>query len=279
MSMTQPAFRLSATVIARDEAPHIGDCLDSVRWADEIVVVDTGSVDRTIEICHKYTPHVYSRPWEGYALAKNAALDIATGDVFLSLDADERVTPALRAEIMALQQQPLDTLADGYAMPRRNYLWGRWLRHGGLYPDYQVRLFKRGRGRFTAHQVHESVEICGRIDHLRHPIDHYSYRRVGDIIARLNQYSSLAAYDRLDRGPPFRAWRLVVRPLARLLRNYVVKQGFRDGLPGLIVAMSYAYGVFLREAKLWELTKFGKEAGRTWTDEGTGGSDRCRSST
>src|SRR5262245_54342786 len=130
--MTPPACKLSVTVITRDEEAQIGDCLESVRWADEIIVVDTGSADHTLEICHKYTPHVYSRPWEGYAAAKNAALGLATGEWILSLDADERVSDGLREEIAALQKRPIATLADGYAVPRRNYLWGRWLRYGGL---------------------------------------------------------------------------------------------------------------------------------------------------
>jgi glycosyltransferase involved in cell wall biosynthesis len=253
--MTPPAFKVSVTVIARDEEPDIAACLDSVRWADEIVVVDTGSADRTIAICQKYTPHVYSRPWEGYAPAKNAALDLATGDVILSLDADERVSPELRREITALQRQPVEALADGYAMPRRNHLWGRWLRHGGLFPDYQLRLFKRGRGRFKAQRVHEAVEVHGRVERLRHPIDHYSYGGLSDIIARLNRYSDLAAQDRRDQGRPFQRSALVLRPLGRFLRNYLLKQGFRDGVPGLIMAASYAYSVFAREAKLWELTR------------------------
>jgi len=242
-------------IIARDEEASIGECLGSVRWADEIVVVDTGSSDHTPDICQKYTPHVHRRPWEGYAAAKNAALELTRGDLILSLDADERVSEGLRQEIVALRQEPLERLADGYALPRRNYLWGRWLRHGGLYPDYQLRLFKRGKGRFSGRRVHESVELTGRLSHLLHPLEHYSYRRVGEIIERLNRYADLAAQDRYDQGPPFHVWSLVTRPLGRFLRNYLLKQGFRDGIPGLIMAVSYAYAVFVREAKLWEMTR------------------------
>jgi glycosyltransferase involved in cell wall biosynthesis len=256
--MTPPAFKLSVTVIARDEESCIGDCLDSVGWADEVVVVDTGSTDRTVEVCHKYTRHVYRRAWEGYASAKNAAVDLATGDWILSLDADERVSPPLRVEITALQRQPLKWLAAGYAIPRRNYLWGRWLRHGGLYPDRQIRLFKRTRGWFRTQRVHESVEVRGHVGQLQHPIDHYSYRGVGDIIARLNRYSDLAAQDLCDRRQAYRLSALMMRPLGRFLRNYLLKQGFRDGVPGLIMAVSYAYSVFAREAKLWEMTRHGR---------------------
>ena len=260
--MTPRACKLSVTVITRDEEAQIGDCLDSVRWADEIVVIDTGSADQTLEICRKYTPHVYTRPWEGYAAAKNAALDRATGDWILSLDADERVSAALRAEITALCLQPPASLADGYAVPRRNYLWGRWLRYGGLYPDYQIRLFKRGRGCFTARRVHESVQIDGRVGRLTHHLDHYSYQRLGDVILRLDRYTDLAALDRRDHGRSFRATALGMRPIGRFLRNYVLKQGFRDGIPGLIMAGSYAYGVFAREAKLWELTRIPAAGGK-----------------
>jgi (heptosyl)LPS beta-1,4-glucosyltransferase len=253
--MTPPAYKLSVTVITRNEEAQIGDCLESVRWADEIVIVDTGSADRTLEICHKYTPHVYSRPWEGYAPAKNAALARATGDWILSLDADERVSDGLHAEVAALQRQPIVNLADGYAIPRRNYLWGRWLRYGGLYPDDQIRLFKRGKGAFKARRVHESVAIDGRVERLQHPIEHHSYQGLGDVIQRLERYTDLAALDLRDQGQLFRLPALIMRPAGRFLRNYVWKQGFRDGIPGLIMAASYAYGVFAREAKLWELTR------------------------
>jgi glycosyltransferase involved in cell wall biosynthesis len=253
--MTPPAYKLSVTLIARNEEAQIGSCLESVRWADEVIVVDTGSADRTLEICHKYTPHIYSRPWEGYAPAKNAALTLATGDWILSLDADERVSDALHAEIAMLLQRPMVLLADGYAVPRRNYLWGRWLRYGGLYPDYQIRLFKHGKGSFKARRVHESVAINGRVERLQHPIEHHSYQGIGDVIQRLDRYTDLAALDLRDQGQLFRLPALLMRPAGRFLRNYVWKQGFRDGVPGLIMAVSYAYSVFAREAKLWELTR------------------------
>jgi glycosyltransferase involved in cell wall biosynthesis len=251
--MTLPASKLSVTIITRNEEARIGDCLESVRWADEIIVVDTGSIDRTLEICAKYTTHLSSRRWEGYAPAKNAALALATGDWILSLDADERVSEGLCQEIMTIQQQSVGACANGYAVPRRNYLWGHWLRYGGLYPDYQIRLFKRGKGEFKPRRVHESVAIDGPVGRLRHALDHHSYQGISDVIQRLDRYTELAALDLRDQGQPFRRRALVLRPLGRFLRNYGLKQGFRDGIPGLIMAVSYAYTVFIREAKLWEM--------------------------
>jgi (heptosyl)LPS beta-1,4-glucosyltransferase len=253
--MIPPACKLSVTIITRNEEAQIGSCLESVHWVDEIIVVDTGSTDRTLEMCQKYTPHVYSRPWEGYAPAKNAALALATGAWILSLDADERVSDGLRREISALQRQPTATLAAGYAIPRRNFLWGQWLRYGGLYPDYQVRLFKRGKGRFTLRRVHESLAIDGRLERLQYPIEHHSYQGLGDVIQRLDRYTDLAALDLFEQGQPFRITALLLRPVGRFVRNYVLKQGFRDGTAGLIMAVSYAYSVFVREAKLWEMIK------------------------
>jgi glycosyltransferase involved in cell wall biosynthesis len=265
--MTQPACRLSVAIITRDEETHIGDCLDSVWWADEIVVVDTGSGDRTLEICRKFTPHVYSLPWEGYAAAKNAALDLTTSELILSLDADERVSPELRSEMIELRQRPWETLADGYAVPRRNYLWGRWLRYGSLYPDYQIRILKRGKASFKARRVHESVSVSGRVGRLQCPLDHYSYRNMSDVIDRLNRYTDLAAQDQLEHGQVFRLSAIMLRPLGRFLRHYVVRQGFRDGIPGLIMAVSYAYSVFAREAKLWEMTRMPQASEAARPDE------------
>ena len=253
--MIPPVYKLSVTVITRDEEAQIDACLESVRWADEIVIVDTGSVDRTVEICAKYTPQVYTRAWQGYAQAKNAALELASGDWILSLDADERASLELQATITTLQRQPMGTCADGYAVPRRNYLWQCWLRHGDLYPDYQVRLFKRGKGCFKTRRVHESVAINGRIQHLQSPIEHHSYQGISDVIQRLDRYTTLAALDLRDQARSFRCAALVLRPLGRFLRNYLLKQGFRDGIPGLIMAVSYAYSVFVREAKLWEMSR------------------------
>jgi glycosyltransferase involved in cell wall biosynthesis len=244
--------RITVTVITWNEEERLRRCLESVAWADEIVVVDAGSDDKTVEIARSLTDHVFVRAWDGFAPQKNFALAQATGDWVLSLDADEEVTPELAEEIARVVAAPS---ADGYLVPRRNIFWGRWVRHGLLYPDWQLRLFRRGRGRFVDRAVHESVEVDGRVDRLAGALVHRSYRDVADFIARTDRYTTLAAEEWVRRGRPIRAMDLVVRPAARFLSMYVVHAGFLDGWRGFLLAVLYAYYVFVRSAKVWEKVK------------------------
>ena len=248
--MTAP--RVSVTVITWNEEERLRRCLDSVAWADEIVVVDAGSDDKTVQIARSFTDHVYVRAWAGFAPQKNFALAQATGDWILSLDADEEVTPELADEIRRVIAAPT---ADGYAVPRRNIFWGRWVRHGLLYPDWQTRLFRRGRGRFVERQVHESVEIDGAVGRLAGALVHRSYRDVADFITRTNRYTTLAAEEWVRTGRPIHARDLVLRPLGRFLSMYVVHGGWLDGWRGFLLAVLYAYYVFVRSAKVWERVK------------------------
>jgi glycosyltransferase involved in cell wall biosynthesis len=241
---------ISVTVITWNEEDRLRRCLTSVAWADEIVVVDAGSQDKTIEIAREFTDHVVVRPWPGFAEQKNFAVSEATGAWILSLDADEEVTPELRAEIESIRGG--SATAVGYSVPRRNIFWDEWVRHGGLYPDWQLRFFRRGRGRFVNRAVHESVEIDGPVARLRGPLVHRSYRSVAEFIDRANRYSSLAADDLVRSGRRVGVAQLVVRPLGRFLGMYVVRAGFLDGWRGLLLAILYAYYVFIRSAKAWE---------------------------
>ena len=243
--------RLSVTVITLNEEDALRRCLESVAWADEIVVVDAESSDKTVEVARAFTDAVFVRPWPGFAAQKNFALDHASGDWVLSLDADEEVTPELRGEIVAVLERPASDVA-AYAVARRNIFWGAWVRHGGLYPDWQVRLLRRGRGRFGDVSVHESVRVDGTVVRLASPLLHRSYRDVADFLARADRYSSLAAADRLRHGPPVSAAELVLRPLGRFLGMYVLRAGFLDGWRGFLLAVLYAYYVFIRSAKVWE---------------------------
>jgi glycosyltransferase involved in cell wall biosynthesis len=240
---------LSVVVITYNEEERLRQTLASVAWADEIVVVDGGSDDKTVEIAREFTDHVVVRPWEGFARQKNAAIERARGEWILSLDADEEVSPELGEEIRRTIAAPA---ADGYAVPRRNIFWGRWVRHGRLYPDWQLRLFRRGRGRFVERPVHESVQIDGPVARLAAPLIHRSYRDVADFLTRANRYTSLAAEEWVRAGRTVHAHDLVLRPLGRFLSMYVRHAGFLDGWRGFLLAVLYAYYVFLRSAKVWE---------------------------
>jgi glycosyltransferase involved in cell wall biosynthesis len=244
--------RLSVVVVTRNEEERLRACLESVAWADEIVVVDAESDDKTVTIAREFTDHVVVRPWPGYAAQKNVALDLATGDWVLSLDADEIVSVELAADIGAVLAA--NGPADGYAVPRRNVFWGRWVRHGGLYPDWQLRLFRRGRGRFAARAVHESVSVEGRVERLAGHLEHRSYRDVADFLARADRYATLAADEAVAQGRRAGVAALVLRPLGRFLGMYVVRRGFLDGWRGFLLATLYAYYVLIRSAKIWERT-------------------------
>jgi glycosyltransferase involved in cell wall biosynthesis len=242
--------RLSVTVIAWNEEERLRGCLESVAWADEIVVVDAESTDKTAALARDFTDRVWVRPWPGFATQKNFALAQATGDWVLSLDADERVTPDLADRIRAILAA--DGPADGYSVPRRNIFWGAWVRHGGLYPDYQLRLFRRGAGRFVDDAVHESVRVDGRVEVLGEALLHQSYRDLEDFVRRSNRYSTLAAQDWVRRGRGVSLAALIMKPLGRFLSMYIVQRGFLDGWRGLVLAVLYAEYVFLRMAKAWE---------------------------
>jgi glycosyltransferase involved in cell wall biosynthesis len=244
------ASRLSVVVVTQNEAERLRRCLESVAWADEIVVVDAESQDKTVQIAREFTDQVLVRPWPGFAAQKNFGLDRARGDWLLSLDADEEVTPELRAEIHTVLDDP--AAADGYRIPRRNIFWGRWVRHGGLYPDWQLRLWRRGRGRFVERIVHESVKVDGRVGRLRGALVHRSYRDVADFLARSDRYAALGAEEWARSGRPVRLADLVVRPAARFLSMYLLRGGFLDGRPGFLLAVLYAYYVFIRSVKAWE---------------------------
>jgi len=244
------APRLSVVVITLNEEDNIRECLASVSWADEIIVVDAGSEDKTVTIAREFTDHVVLRAWDGFAGQKNFGIERATGDWILSVDADEQVEPALRDEIRAVIAAP--DASAGYRLARRNIMWGRWIRHGRLYPDWQLRLFRRGSGRFVDRAVHESVQVDGAVGRLREPLVHRSYRDVGDFLRRADRYSTLAAEEWMQSGRPFRASTLLTAPLGRFLGMYVVHRGFLDGTRGFLLAALYAYYVFVRSAKIWE---------------------------
>ncbi len=243
--------RLTVTIVCLNEQEKIRACLESVAWADEIVVCDSGSRDETLAICAQYTDRIYTDPWRGFAAHKNLALERASHPWVLSLDADERVTPALERHIRRILDGPAE--ADGYYIPRQNYFLGRWIRHGGWYPDYVLRLFRRGRGRFRERAVHEAVAVDGPTAYLDAALEHHTYDSIAAYVARMDRYSALAAEEMRRAGIGFRGRDLVWRPPAAAFKMYLLRRGFRDGIHGLALAGLYGAYTFVKYLKLWEL--------------------------
>jgi glycosyltransferase involved in cell wall biosynthesis len=242
---------LSATVITLNESANIRAALESVSWADEIIVVDSESTDDTVAIARGFTDKVIVRPWPGYIAQKNFAAEQAANDWILSLDADERISPALAEEIRALVREPSG--AAGYRMPRVTFHLGRWIRSTDWYPDYQLRLYDRRRARWAGRYVHESVKADGPVVDLNGEILHYAYRDLAHHFQTMDRYTTLAARQMFEEGRRAGMLDLAVHPPAAFLRNYVLRGGFRDGIPGLIVSAMNARYVGLKFAKLWEL--------------------------
>lgn len=239
---------VTVTVITRDEAAHIDACLRALAWADEILVVDSGSTDGTTDLARARGAHVIVRDWPGYAAQKNFAAAEAAHDWILSIDADERVTPELAAEIQALLKSV--PAPAGFRVPRVTWHLGRWIRTTDWYPDYQLRLYDRRRARWKPRRVHESVEADGPTGHLNHDLQHYAYRDISHHHQTMDRYTTLAAEELFEAGRRAGVLDLVVHPWAAFMRNYLLRRGFADGTAGFIISAMNAYYVFLKFAKL-----------------------------
>jgi (heptosyl)LPS beta-1,4-glucosyltransferase len=245
---------VSAIVITKNEADAIADALTSLAWADEIIVVDAESTDDTAAIARRFTERVYQRPWNGYVEQKNHAASLATHDWIFSLDADERVPEDLSAEMRALLRTDPD--ARGYRMPRVSFYLGRWMRTTDMYPDYQLRLYDKRHARWEGMHVHESVKVAnGRIGYLKSELQHYPYRDLSEHLIRMDRYTTLAARQMFEKGKRATRLELLLHPPVAFARNYILKGGFRDGKPGLIISLVNSYYVMLKFAKLWELQR------------------------
>jgi glycosyltransferase involved in cell wall biosynthesis len=243
--------KLSVTVITRNESANVAAALESVAWADEIVVVDSESTDDTAAIARRFTERVVVRPWPGYPAQKNFAASVARNDWILSLDADERVTPALADEIRrTLAAAPP---CSGYRIPRITRHLGRWIRTTDWYPDDQLRLYDRRSAQWTGRYVHESVSTTGQVGRLAAELEHYPYRNIADHLETIDRYTTLAARQMHESGRQAGLAQIAGHPPLAFLRNYILRGGFRDGVPGLIISSLNAYYVFLKFAKLWQL--------------------------
>ncbi|MFV1958534.1 MAG: glycosyltransferase family 2 protein [Planctomycetota bacterium] len=249
-------MRISACIIARDEADRIGPCLESVAFCDEIVVLDSGSRDETVRIAREAGARVLETDWPGWVAQKNRAVDAAANDWILSLDADERVDEALRRVFVAIREERAGEETDGpvaYEVTRLTYYLGRWMRHGGWYPEWRVRLFDRRHARWGGIDPHDRVDVRGATGRIREGnLLHVSYRSLADHVRQINRFTSVIADEMVKRGRRPGLLAMLFRPPFHVLRMYVVRAGFLDGLPGFVAAGMYGWYVFLKYAKAWE---------------------------
>ncbi len=252
--MNDVRLLVSVTIITFNEEKAIAACLKSVAWADEIIVVDSGSSDRTEEICRSF-PNVrfMHQDWLGYGPQKNFALAQAAHQWILSLDADETVTPELRDEI--LQKRHNSPRYAGYRIGRKNLYRGQWVRHSGWWPDDIIRFFNKDAGRFNNRLVHESVEIEGPIGSFSGTIEHRSFHGPEDFLEKARRYAIPGAVQMHSAGKKGSAPRATIKALATFIKSYLLKRGFLDGRVGLLIAVSGAVGVFYRVIKLAELNE------------------------
>jgi glycosyltransferase involved in cell wall biosynthesis len=245
-------FEVSAIVVCRNEEGNIERCLRSLQWCSEIVVVDSFSTDRTVEICRRFTDRVIQRPWRGYRDQKAFAHSQATKEWVFLVDADEEVPSKLREEI----EESLRRFRDRYAafsVPRLVYYLGKWWRRGGWYPDRKIRLFRRDRAAWGGIDPHEKVLVRGRVRRLKTPLHHFSYRDTVDHLERINHFTTVSARELRERGKRWSAVQNALAPGARFLHFYFWKRGFQEGFLGFFLAVTAAVYVFLKYAKLREL--------------------------
>jgi glycosyltransferase involved in cell wall biosynthesis len=243
---------ISAIVVCFNEEDNIRECLESLKWCDEIVVVDSFSTDRTVEICRAYTDRVLQRAWAGYRDQKAFAHAQATKEWVFLVDADERVPPELKEEI----QYALARFGDRYAAfsaPRLAYYLGRWWYRGGWYPDYDIRIFRRDRATWGGLDPHERILIDGKVRRLKHPLHHFTYRDIHDHLERINHFTTVSSGEMKGHGRRWWWMDSLCRPAFRFFHSYVWKRGFLEGFPGLFVAATASIYVFLKYAKLREL--------------------------
>jgi len=246
-------MNLSVVIITKNEEAGIRRCLESVTWADEIVVLDSGSTDATVRICREYTQHVHETGWPGFGPQKNRALERATADWVLSLDADEWVTRDLRDEILNAISKPDGAMA--FRVPRLSSFCGRFMRHSGWWPDHVTRLFRRGAARFSDDVVHERVIAEGKTGTLRQPIMHETFVDLEDLLHKMNNYSSLAAREMHQSGRKAGLAGAALRGLWAFIRTYFLRGGFLDGREGFMLAVATAEGTYYRYAKLMLLDR------------------------
>lgn len=246
--------KISACVISFNEEKKIERCLSSLTWCDEIVLMDSFSTDRTLEIASKFTDNIYQQEWMGYVGQRNLVREKASHPWILYVDSDEEISPALREAIIREFENGTDPYV-GYEFPRIVYFLGRWIKHGEWYPDIKLRLFKREFGRTEGIEPHDKVVVNGQVKRLEEPVFHYTYGEISDQLRTMNRFSSIAAQQRFVQGRRFKKIDLLLHPFFRFIKGYFLKGGILDGMHGFIIAMSCSFTAFAKYAKHWELVR------------------------
>jgi len=250
MMSSKREVAISIALITLNEEDRLSACLQSVSWAGDIVVVDSDSSDRTAEIARSFGARVFNEPWRGFGAQKQFAIEQCRGDWILLLDADERLSPECAREIKKVVNSPL---YQAYSLPRKNFFMGRWIKHAGWWPDRTIRLFKRGTAHMPAQLVHESLQANGRVGELVSPIIHYPFRNLSQMMQKMDKYSSAGALELYNKGQSSSYLKAISRSAWAFFYNYLLRGGFWDGGPGLVIAISDAVNKFFKYAKLREL--------------------------
>ncbi|MGD1005607.1 MAG: glycosyltransferase family 2 protein [Ignavibacteriaceae bacterium] len=245
--------KISVIIITKDEESQIEECIKSISWTDEIIIVDSESADRTIEIAKKYTDKIFTRKWEGYAPQKSYALSLAKNEWVLSLDADERIPDDLKNEIM----QTDFNVCDGYVIPRENYFLHKHITSCGWGKDSHLRLFKRDKTSVTDRLVHEGFVVKGKVNTLKNPMTHFTYNSIEKAITKINQYSSLQAMEMLKTKGKVTGFTIITHGIAAFYRSFIALKGFKDGVHGFCIAFIDSLTNFLTYMKIWELQNKG----------------------
>lgn len=247
--------KLSVVIIAGNEEKNIRDCLESVKWADELIVIDSESIDNTKQIALEYTPNVFVKKWEGFVPQRKYSLEKTSYDWVLSIDADERVTDELKEELRELLKA--NNKLNGYWIPRQNYFLNKVITSCGWYPDYQMRFFNKKYVRLTDRKVHEGFEVEGKTGHLKNNLIHFTHQNITETINKINQYSYLQALEKHERKK-VKAKNLILNPIAAFLNHFISRRGFKDGIYGLMVSIIHMLTNLLTYMKMWELQNIKK---------------------
>jgi len=251
---------LSAAIITKNEEENLPDCLGSLFFSDQIVLVDSGSTDRTVDIARAYGCDIFIESWKGFGPQKQFAISQCRNDWVFVIDADERIPAETMSAIKEVVSGPGDI--SGYYLPRKNYFQDKWIRHMGWWPDPVLRLFRKNCGRMTAASVHEAVLVDGKVEMLNFPIEHRTESRLSEILKKIDHYSTLSAQEAFNRGQKASIWSAAIRADLNFIHNYFIRLGFLDGRQGLVLSITDSINKFFKYAKLYEMTKQDRSVSR-----------------